>query len=212
MIESQYGVNCLKIGFERYKNTNKLPISMDISQNTVSFYLKKPIEKDRKLARISNHHPSLQKIANKNQPWLSENISIEFIVPSSEEDLKTCKARVYQNSENSIKQFNITIYQYNSTLLEPQDLKNIFNALVNFFQGIGYNDPFKGTTKEAKVIPRHSNIKPRKQRLDCNISVNKNGNYISESINTSFKMIRLTETQFKRMLTECITKILKEIA
>ena len=44
MIEPRYAINCLKLGFERYKRYSKLPIEIKVSKSTASFYVKKPDE------------------------------------------------------------------------------------------------------------------------------------------------------------------------
>ena len=127
MIEPRYAINCLKLGFERYKRYSKLPIEIKVSNSTASFYVKKPDEGKGKNARVSNHHPNLQNYADsRNTPWLMDNVSIEFIVPESEADLKRYRARVRQNAEGSIKPFDVTTYQYDPTLIEPNDMYAIF--------------------------------------------------------------------------------------
>lgn len=237
MINPKYGVNCLKIGYERYKSYNKLPISIELSQTTVSFYVKIPTNPKGRMSRVSDHHPSLQNLAKCGEPWLYDNISIEFIIPNSYADNKQYKARVYQDEDGRIKPFDITTYQYDSTLIEPNDLTTIFNAIKLFLQGKGYSDPFQGTPKHAKVISRHSNIKPYKPKpmLKTNIRVDGNGNsvpsnlrgadYISESIDiyrdsyqlknrnimkTTKKRIRLTESELTHMIAESVKRVLNE--
>ena len=178
MIDPKYGVRCLKVGFQRYRRYCKLPVSIELSPNTVSFYLKKPLEERGKNARVSNHHLSMERYAEKNEPWLSDNVSIEFIVPNSEEDKEKLRARVYQNAEGSIKPFDVTTYQYVSNVIEPNDIIDIFKAIIVFLNGGGYQDPFESNPKKAaNVLPRHSNIKPYKP-MSTNISVDKDGNSV----------------------------------
>ena len=40
MINPKYAVKCLKLGFLRYQRYGKLPITIDVSKNTISFYAK----------------------------------------------------------------------------------------------------------------------------------------------------------------------------
>ena len=42
------------------------------------------------------------------EPWLSDNISIEFIVPHSDEDKKKVRPRVRQNASGTIRPFDVT--------------------------------------------------------------------------------------------------------
>ena len=79
-----------------------------------------------------------------------DNISIEFIVPDSEADLKRYRARVNQNAEGSIKPFDVTTYQYDPTLIEPKDMYTIFQSIMRFLNGEGYEDPFQWYPKRSK--------------------------------------------------------------
>jgi hypothetical protein len=235
MINPIYGVNCLKLGFERYKRYCKLPIEINVSRSSVSFYISKG-NNNEKMAntRISNHHTKLQRYTDKGrEPWLYDNISIEFIIPNSDEDKKSVRGRVYQNSLGTIQPFDVTIYQYNSDLIVPSDIMEIFKAIIVFLNGNGYTDPFKGTFKKAKVIPRHSNIKPynrrstdiqseslvskqylSKQRLNEISSYCLRG-LITENNNTKtqYKMkqrIRLTEGDLHRIIRKCVNEALEK--
>ena len=159
------------------------------------------------------------------EPWLSDNISIEFIVPHSDEDKKKVRPRVRQNASGTIRPFDVTIYQYNSDLIEPTDITEIFKAIVVFLNGGGYTDPFAGTPKKAKIIPRTANIKPRTTSTSVttegrvhNLSkLNEGklndiaylclGDIITEQ-NKSNKMnknrIRLTESQLRQIIKESV--------
>ena len=161
MIKPKYGVKCLHLGFDRYKRYCKLPVTVKPSSTTISFYVEKPSTPKGKNARVSNHHPNIQHYTDDGrQPWLFDNVSIEFIVPRSKEDKKRYRARVEQNASGTIQPFDVTTYQYDSTLIDPTDIITIFKAIIVFLNGGGYSDPFIGTPKQAKVLPRHSNIKP----------------------------------------------------
>ena len=125
MVNPQYAVKCLHLGFDRYKRYCKLPITIKVSKSTVSFYVKKPSTPKGYDARVSDHHPNLQHYTdNGDEPWLNDNVSIEFIVPYSREDIKPYRARVEQNASGTIQPFDVTTYQYDSTLSI-----SIYNAL-----------------------------------------------------------------------------------
>lgn len=101
----------------------------------------------------------MQNYASGNRtPWFSDNVSIDFIVPNSDEDNRI-RPRVKQNTKGTIQPFDITVYQYNPNILDGKDLLEIFKNIVLFLNGDGYTDPFMDTNKQAIVKPRHSNIK-----------------------------------------------------
>ena len=186
MVNPQYAVNCLHLGFDRYKRYCKLPITIKVSKSTVSFYVKKPSTPKGYDARVSDHHPNLQHYTdNGDEPWLNDNVSIDFIVPYSREDIKPYRARVEQNASGTIQPFDVTTYQYDSTLIDPTDITTIFKAIIVFLNGGGYTDPFIGTPKRAKALPRHSNIKPHRGSasstpLTCSRNITINENYLNE--------------------------------
>ena len=236
MIIPIYGVNCLKLGFERYKRYCKLPIEINVSRSSISFYISKD-NNSEKIAntRISNHHAKLQRYTdNGREPWLYDNISIEFIIPNSDEDKKAVRGRVYQNRLGTIQPFDVTIYQYNSDLIEPSDIVAIFKAIIVFLDGNGYTDPFEGTFKKAKVIPRHSNIKPYNRRStdiqsECLVHkrhlsmqrLNEISSYclqglIAKNNNTKSQysmkqIVRLTEGDLHRIIRKCVNEALNEV-
>lgn len=87
MINPLYGVKCLKLGFDRYIRYSKIGATIRCSDSSVSFYVDKGDGTKPTNARASNHHPNLQNYPKGGrEPWLSNNISIEFIVPHSDED------------------------------------------------------------------------------------------------------------------------------
>ena len=160
MIDPLYGVKCLKLGFDRYIWYIKIGATIRCSNTSASFYVDKGDGTKPTNARTSNHHPNLQNYPKGGRtPWSCDNISIEFIVPHSEEDKKRVRSRVRQNVSGTIKPFNVTIYQYDSDSIAPTAITEIFKAIVVFLNGGGYTDPFAGTTKKAKIISRTANIK-----------------------------------------------------
>ena len=114
MIDPLYGVKCLKLGFYRYIRYSKIEATIRCSHTSASFYVDKGDGTRPTNARTSNHHPNLQNYPKGGRtPWFYDNISIEFIVPHSEEDKKRVRPRVRQNISGTIKPFNVTIYQHN---------------------------------------------------------------------------------------------------
>ena len=227
MIDTTYAVNCLKQGFQRYIKCNKINATIDCGDNYVSFYAKDNGSNKQYLARGSNHHLRMQNLADKDEPWNGDNISIVFIAPNSPQDTRI-RPRVQQKPYGGIKPFDVTTYQYDNTILDERDLSLIFRSILSFLDGNGYNDPFNGTHKAAKVIPIGANIKPYKEptRKSRNISVDKNGNYVSASsdgadyvsenkqyktnTNMNKKLIRLTESELRNMIAESVKRVLNE--
>lgn len=237
MIDSKYAVDCLRQGFERYIRYKKIDATIDIGSNYVSFYVKDFDNTGKQyMARTSTHHLKMQRIADKDKPWKGDNISIAFITPKSKQDSQV-RATVRQNAQGTIQPFDITTYQYNNTILDESDLSDIFHSIVSFLNGQGYSDPFKGTAKQAKVISRHSNIKPYKvPATHTNISIDSNNNnrittkngygadYVSESkdiynnndiktenyMRNNKRTIRLTESDLHRVIRESVKRVLRE--
>ena len=225
MIDTTYAVNCLKQGFQRYIRYNKINATIDCGDNYVSFYVK-GVNGKQYLARGSNHHLKMQHLADKDEPWNGDNISVVFITPSSPQDTRI-RGRVRQNHYGGIKPFSVTTYQYDNTILDESDLRQIFYAITVFLNGKGYIDPFAKTPKAAKVIPRNANIKPYKEPSPArNISVDKDGNYVSANAwgadyvsenkqyktntNMNKKLIRLTESDLHKIVKESVNKVLNE--
>lgn len=170
----------------------------------------------------------------KDEPWKGDNVSIDFIVPDSEQDKKKLRARVEQNASGTIQPFDVTTYQYDSTLIDPTDITTIFKAIIVFLNGGGYTDPFIGTPKQAKTLPRHSNIKPHRGStsstpLTCSRNISIDENYLNEMTiyclgdiiplnenkqynkNRNMKQtIKLRESELKRVIAESVNKILSE--
>ena len=160
--------------------------------------------------------------------WNGDNISIVFITPNSPQDIRI-RGRVRQTHYGSIKPFSVTTYKYDNTILDERDLHQIFNAILSFLNGNGYTDPFAKTPKAASVIPINANIKPYKEptRKARNISVDKDGNYVSanawgadyvsenkqykRNTNMNKKLIRLTESDLHKIVKESVNRVLNEV-
>ena len=203
MIDPKYAANCLKRGFQRYIRYSKINASIDSEPYRVSFYVKDYDKAGKQyLARSSDHHLKMQRMADKDEPWKGDNVSIDFIVPDSEQDKKKLRARVEQNASGTIQPFDVTTYQYDSTLIDPTDITTIFKAIIVFLNGGGYTDPFIGTPKQAKVLPRHSNIKPHRGSasstpLTCSRNISIDENYLNEmTIYCLGDIIPLNENHF----------------
>ena len=97
------------------------------------------------LAMSSDHHLKMQRMAEKDEPWRGDNVSIDFIIPGSKQDKKKLRATVHQNASGTIQTFDVTTYQYDSTLIGPTDITLIFKAIIVFLNGGGYTDQFIGT-------------------------------------------------------------------
>ena len=235
MIDPKYATNCLKRGFQRYIRYSKINASIDSEPYRVSFYVKDYDKAGKQyLARSSDHHLKMQRMADKDEPWKGDNVSIDFIVPDSEQDKKKLRARVEQNASGTIQPFDVTTYQYDSTLIDPMDITTIFKAIIVFLNGGGYTDPFIGTPKQAKVLPRHSNIKPHRGSasstpLTCSRNISIDDNYLNEMTiyclgdiiplnenkqynkNKNMKQtIKLRESELKQMVKETVNRILNE--
>lgn len=227
MIDTTYAVNCLKQGFQRYIRSNRINATIDCGDNYVSFYVNN-VNGKQYIARGSDHHLKMQHLAYKDKPWNGDNISIVFITPNSPQDIRI-RGRVRQTHYGSIKPFSVTTYKYDNTILDERDLHQIFNAILSFLNGNGYTDPFAKTPKAASVIPINANIKPYKEptRKARNISVDKDGNYVSANAwgadyvsenkqyktklkNMNKKLIRLNESDLHRIVKESVEKILSE--
>ena len=225
MIAPEYAVECLTLGFNRYIKQSKINATIENSNSSISIYLENhPSGSSKSMqARVSQHHPRLQNYVNGGeQPWGRDNISIEFIPKGSIDSKKEIRGRVSQNAKGSIKPFDITIYQYNSSIMVGSDLLEIFKAIIIFLNGGGYVDPFCGTAKQAKVIPRTANIKPYKGKsLTESKVLNESylqsmAEYCMREIITENKTtknmketVKLNESQLRQVIKKSI-KVLKE--
>lgn len=221
MVRTSYIVNCLKLGIERYIKYRKIDATIKYSKSTVSIYVNGTSLPAN--ARISDHHPTMDNYPKDNrEPWHSDNISLDFVLPKSKED-KTIRARVQQNSSGTIKPFDVDIYQYNPQVLEVSDISNIFKAVILFLEGNGFTDPFKGTAKEALYKPRHSNIKPYKPKTttkECTENTYTSPKYLEYASRLCLKeiygearckpIITITESDLRHMVRESICRILSE--
>lgn len=146
MIDPKYAANCLKHGFLRYIRYSKINATIDYESNRVSFYVKDYDKAGKQyLAMSSDHHLKMQRMAEKDEPWRGDNVSIDFIIPGSKQDKKKLRATVHQNASGTIQTFDVTTYQYDSTLIGPTDITLIFKAIIVFLNGGGYTDQFIGT-------------------------------------------------------------------
>lgn len=230
MIDTTYAVNCLKQGFQRYIRSNRINATIDCGDNYVSFYVNN-VNGKQYIARGSDHHLKMQHLADKDKPWNGDNISIVFITPNSPQDIRI-RGRVRQTHYGSIKSFSVTTYKYDNTILDERDLHQIFNAIMSFLNGNGYTDPFAKTPKAASVIPINANIKPYKEptRKARNISVDKDGNYVSANAwgadyvselsnnnrinsnrNMNKKPIQLTEADLHNIVENVVSNMLNNM-
>ena len=71
----------------------------------------------------------MQHLADKDEHWNGDNISIVFITPKSPEDIRI-RPRVRQNHYGGIKAFDVTTYQYDNSILDIRDLTQIFRSII----------------------------------------------------------------------------------
>ena len=226
MIEPKYAVRCLKLGLERYIRYQKLNATINCSNSTISIYVNGTSTPTN--ARISNHHPNIQNYPRQGNktPWLQQNISIDFIVPNSNNDT-VIRARVQQNSGGTIQPFTVSIYQYDANVIGPNDLIDIFKALLLFLNGKGYTDPFAGTPKAAIPKPRTSHIKPYRPPRNVSGTTIGSGTTVNQGTITEEYLERMSrmclkeiyekkntmiisETDLKIVISECIRDVLSD--
>jgi len=206
MINPLNAVNCLKRGFKRYVRYNLINANIECGPNYVSFYVKDTDNTGKQyLTRTSDHHVKFQRVADKDNPWKGVNISIVFKTQNSRRNSKI-NTKVVRHSDEYIEPFDITTYRYNSTVLAQSDLSDIFRAILSFLSGNGYTDPFAGTPKAARVIPKNAKIK-----FDTKV----NGNFDSSGNSVGSKRggygaDYVSESIIKRIIQEEISKAISK--
>ena len=171
-------------------DSGKLNATYRPSDSTISFYVKDISIGKRPLLtlRLSDHRPNYQNyIGQQNTPPSSgynTNISIEFYKPKYKASGKTYRDRIDANVSvpNGIRgviPFVVKSFKYKPELLAESDIDQIYQAIIDWIYGgdeAEYVDPFIGSPKEAKVASKEAKIK---WNISQNISVDKDGNYIS---------------------------------
>lgn len=188
--------------------------------------------------RVSDHGTYLDTwVRRLDDPSQSlQNLSVVFSNGPVNFQRKTQPTTVIDANGNEIEQyiyFVVEQYVYRIDNLSMKDFKKIINNIKRLEQQGVFRDPLKRkpskrarrtvlspTDKKDNEIPNTNNpIHPRQNVVDANRNneVDEFGNVVkeikkNEQNNRSNICIRLTETQFMNMLTECISKIIKEIA
>lgn len=216
MIQASSAITYIQTELNKLKSSGQLSGKIRRSKTTLSLYLntRKPSPDPQKTARISNHHPKMQHMAQgSNQPWNTVNIGIEFYEPVVLPNGKIKKNRFYtnvlQNASGTVQPFSIIVYEYRASLLDYSDIPQIFQALISFITTQKYIDPLKGTTKAAKEIPRTAKIIPRKTGKATSSAVSQTSNRIpsftqSVTQQSTFSPPTITESQLRQIIRETI--------
>lgn len=194
-------------------NTLNARCDEDVNGHTVSFYIykhKTPTE-PLLILRISDHKPNMQKMirGTKERPSTEENtnISIEFYRVRRNQQGKRIKNRFNNkifvpDSIPAVEPFSMTSYSYKSSLLTLQDVEVIYGAmLIWLFRQNGnvpFDDPFKGTEKEAMFEKKTSEVTTR--------SSDNNGNEENSSYKPQYK---ITKRELKQMINECVREVMQ---
>ena len=153
-------------------------------------------------------------------PSQTTNLSVEFYKPKYKNG-KRVRNRVGRNvvvnNRSHATPFDITYYSYPFNKLDTPDIEPIYQQILIYVKGGEYKDPFIGTDKEAKTDTVSANfiIKDPRNDIPQNVSgdrvavpatsANYGADYVSES-----KTIRLNESDLRRIVGECIRKVLSE--
>ena len=240
-MKSEECINTIKDRLLALINSGQLKAKYRASESTFSFYFNDIDLGERPLLtlRLADHNPTYQNYVNRNLTPPSEgynvNMSIEFFKPKFKPNGRIKRNRL--NADVNVPQdvhgvvpFFVNSYEYIPEKLEEADIEKIYDAILSWIYGglnAEYIDPFANTSKEAKTQSRISNIT---WNIAHNISVDKDGNYVSangwgadfvsESMinkklncnrNMNKKLIRLTESDLHRIVRESVNKVLNEI-
>ena len=223
MIQASQAIQHIENGLKGLLNSQQIFGKLNKSQSSVSLYLNtmNPTTPPQKTLRASNHHPSMTNmVKGKKKPWKTKNICVEFYEPQIGKNGKVKRNRfkttVLQNAKGTIQPFTIYVYEYEAKLLDAADIPIIYNAIVAFINTGTYTDPLAGTNKAAKYISKTAKI------------VNKNNNQTSlnppqqppqtsnptnnsSSGGLNCNIVRFTESELKRMITESIKRVIKTL-
>ena len=228
MIQAAVAINYIEKGVKSLISSGQILGKVNRSNSTLSLYIDAKNPTPPKAVRSSNHNPNTQNMAvGKRKPWKTLNISIEFYEPQITANGRVKKNIILTNVRQlpkypRLKPFSITVYEYQASELEPFDVELIYNEIVNFILYGRYYDPLINTEKAAKVITKQAQIpgipQPSKNDVPQNIigdrvaipstSTNYGADYISESK----RIIRLNESDIRKMVCECVRMVLSETA
>lgn len=221
MISSNTALDIIQISLEILSEYNVI-ILKEIyrSKGQESLYIKSQNAEGGKYktnyTRSSNHNTTLDRLLKYgHKPHKANNIGIEFtekrkkkngkdIQPLDDKDPKI--NQVVPKNGKTIRPYLFTVFRYDPEKLENKDIKPICKALVVYVQTGIYNDPFKGTPKEAEIIPRYSEIIPNtreyyiKGKIPEENTAKKNTND-KQGVDESYT---LTKSHIRRLINEIL--------
>ncbi len=221
MIQAASAITYIQAELNKLKANGQIFGKITRSKTTLSLYLdtKKPSPDPQKTERVSNHHPDMRHMVQGNRkPWNTTNISIEFYEPVRLPNGKVKRNRLYtnvlQNAKGTRKPFDVTIYEYKAAQLDYTDIPIIFQSLISFITNNKFQDPLKGTPKEAKEITRTATIIQRKPKTvsaktSSSMSVTQPPTYTQTSTQqNTFSPPTITESTLRRIIRESLIEYL----
>ena len=176
------------------------------NKKDTSYYRTYNVQGSRPMqVRVSNHGTWLWTWYDKDyDPSYAINYCIVFSEDGNYDSDVSVDMDIKDDQRNVIgqrKTFEVIQYVYNCQLLDVNDATTINQSVQSIWQNKGFEDPFAGTPKHAKVMK----LKPNEEietivenkGLNCNRNMKK-------------KLIRLTESDLHRIVKESVNKVLKE--
>ena len=176
------------------------------NKKDTSYYRTYNVQDSRPMqVRVSNHGTWLWTWYDKDyDPSYAINYCIVFSEDGNYDSDVSVDMDIKDDQRNVIgqrKTFEVIQYVYNCQLLDVNDATTINQSVQSIWQNKGFEDPFAGTPKHAKVMK----LKPNEEietivenkGLNCNRNMNK-------------KLIRLTESDLHRIVKESVNKVLNE--
>ena len=174
------------------------------NKRDTSYYRTYTTEGNRPLqARVSNHGTWLWTWYDKDyDPSYAINFCVVFSKNGEYDSDVSVDMNIKDKEGNVIgqkKSFEVIQYVYNCQLLDINDAALINQQVQSIWQNKGFTDPFANTPKHAKVMILKPNepIKP--------IIENK------QYINMNKKLIRLTESELRKVIKESVNRVLTEL-
>ena len=189
-MKSEECINTIKDRLLTLINSGQLKAKYRASKSTFSFYFNDIDLEEKPLLtlRLADHNPTYQNYVNHNltppSVGYNVNMSIEFFKPKFRPNGRIKRNRI--NADVNVPQdvhgvvpFLVNSYDYTLEKLEKEDIEKIYDAILSWIYGglnAEYIDPFANTDKAAKVKSKVANIT---WNIALNISVDKDGNYVS---------------------------------
>lgn len=233
MIDGDIAINIIESRLTNLIRQGQLNAKFKKSNKSISFYLRDIDDGIQPLLtlRLSNHRPDFQGYIKKEfvLPNNTNNVSIEFYKPRRKDDGRLAKNRIKNvidaETFKNLTPFAITSCSYRPKDLEWTDFEKIYQAILSFIQTKTYTDPLAGTPQSANSKTKISTSKMTKYAVPQNISV-RDGDYPTAATiltngadyvpehkvhTTNSNKIRLTESEFHTLISECVRKILKQV-